>query len=331
MSGLQSLIKRHVAPIDTVPVELVSDIMNLSLPPQELRHQGWEGGSPWSHPLRLAGVSRRWKVVAEDTPQLWCYIEAELKPSTSNAIKHLTKRWMSRSGSASLSVIFTVSRHSERESPCNDVEYMVCFDFLQTNMHRIRELVLRAPVYVLSTLPSAPLPRLETVRLVARERDDILALKETSIFAAAPKLRNIYIKGISRALGVRSFSWSSLTDLHLEVLGPALMPCVELLAACYNLLSLTLTMQYLTREHTAPWCGHPRPRLRCEKLHTLDVDATYSFTDFGAFVQWHFFPALRRLTEELLALFRVLPDLRILQTEEDLTGTFTPLTTSIIA
>ncbi|EPQ51141.1 hypothetical protein GLOTRDRAFT_96677 [Gloeophyllum trabeum ATCC 11539] len=352
------LLQRHSepGPIDTIPVELLSEIMILSLPLRDFTDDTWYRDGQWEYPMCLATVSRRWKVVAHNTPQLWCCIVVHPQgASRMKADECLMKTWIARSRAAPLSIYFNIAKaqFSESGQPSLDEDsYTRCFELIKENLHRCMQLELYAPSHMLSALPRVSLPYLETVQLGTCSEEDLLAFQHGTPFSSAPRLQHVYLTGISAAFNVKSFNWAALTYLSLNLTGVAFTPCMALLAECSNLLTLKLYMNNFAEQNAEPWRDGTRPRPSYEKLHTLEVHGLYSYLDFAIVIQWHFFPALRRLRldglvflrlhvldiitrdgckleelsihssgvppfleeeGDLLELFRVLPDLRVFQ------------------
>ncbi|EPQ51147.1 hypothetical protein GLOTRDRAFT_133466 [Gloeophyllum trabeum ATCC 11539] len=186
------------------------------------------------------------------------------------------------------------------------------------------------------------MPYLDTVRLDYIDRDG-----HDAPFAAAPQIRCVYLSGIGADFNVNSFNWSSLEHLTIAGPGVAFIPCMAMLAESRNLLSLKLTLNGLTHEYMETWWGQAHPGPRYEKLHTLEVELDAMGVDFSFFTDWVFLPALRHLRvvgniefysdivsmisrdgcqlayylgndwfttgQELLKVFRAMPDLRILE------------------
>ncbi|EPQ51152.1 hypothetical protein GLOTRDRAFT_133472 [Gloeophyllum trabeum ATCC 11539] len=171
-----------------------------------------------------------------------------------------------------------------------------CFKYVRENLHRCKHLHLDAPAHMISSLMSGSFPHLETVRLLNRYKEQTLALEGVSLSSSAPRIRLVYLKGISPDVNVKSFNWSCVTELILDVTGVALVPCMAIIAECTSLHILRLIMESLREEDAKPWFDDKDgPRPRYEKLHTLEVKAWHSYGDFSVFIWWLLLPALRRL------------------------------------
>ncbi|EPQ51150.1 hypothetical protein GLOTRDRAFT_96683 [Gloeophyllum trabeum ATCC 11539] len=277
------------APIDRIPVELLSIIMILAVPQFDFASPDWDFlpklERSMSDILDLTAVSRRWRQVAENTPQLWSCLH--VRAHESKIEEYFMKTWMSRSRAVPLSVSFD----GDTEEPDSE-----CFNLLRGNLHRCKHLQLDAPAHMISSLMSGSFPHLETVRLLNRYKEQTLALKDLSLSSAAPGIRLVYLQGISSDFNTKSFNWWCVTELILEATGLALMPSMTVIAECTNLHILRLTFNKLTEEDAKPYFDdNDGPRPRCEKLHTLEVKAPDSYLDFSVFIWWLFLPALRRL------------------------------------
>lgn len=139
------------------------------------------------------------------------------------------------------------------------------------------------------------LPCLHTIHLINTDGHDALALKDTTTFAVAQQIRRVSLWGMSREFNMKSFNWSLLKYLTLTTHGMAFTPCMSLLVECQNLLSVSVTIIYLTEQDKEPWRSSHPPRPRYERLHTLEIFADHTDVEFGFFVHWLLLPALRRL------------------------------------
>ncbi|EPQ51144.1 hypothetical protein GLOTRDRAFT_133463 [Gloeophyllum trabeum ATCC 11539] len=305
MASFNWFTRHHAAPIDRIPVELLAEIMIIALPHFNFARHNWyfHGEIKWRDTLRLAGVSSRWKQVAENTPYLWSRFRLTgIRPGKSKAKELLMKTWISRARAVPLSLSVDLSWGSTNKLN------MRCLNFLKDNLHRCQHLQVKAPAHVISALIHGSFPQLETVRLLPCDRGFDPTLRDVSLCSTAPRMQLIRLESITSDFNVKSFSWSGITELVLDIGSEAFVPYMAMLAECTNLHVLRVTMAQLIEEDVLPWLRRvDRPRPRYEKLHTIEVDAPGSYCDFSFFVAWLFAPSLRRL--KLCGCVMLYPDL----------------------
>ncbi|EPQ51153.1 hypothetical protein GLOTRDRAFT_96685 [Gloeophyllum trabeum ATCC 11539] len=300
--GMECSSQFGVAPIDALPEDLLREIMLLALPECDLDHPEWPGPGQgpvqslgWLNTLRLAGVSRHWRQIAEDHPHLWsCFrVSVGVHRLVPSKALHLTKLWMSRAKGVPLCISFYLPWGCTELPPGKMQLAVEWMDLLQANLHRCRNLKLCGPSRTISRLSaSSDMSRLENLAILNTIEDNSLSLKGVSALASATRIRRVYLEGISPDFNIKSINWVSVRDLVLDICGQALTACMDVLVECPNLLTLKLTVKCLDSRDVPRWW---RPRPTYARLHTLDVDAPDGYVDLAIFVGWLCVPALRCL------------------------------------
>jgi len=110
--------------IHKFPPEIASHIFRLSLPVLNFGEHGpratnqLSGRTQWAVPLRLGAVSRKWRQLAWETPDLWQTVFIHIHPSTSHflaqSLPGLLREWLERSAVLPLTILFHDFRYSDQ-------------------------------------------------------------------------------------------------------------------------------------------------------------------------------------------------------------------------
>ncbi|EPQ51155.1 hypothetical protein GLOTRDRAFT_101622, partial [Gloeophyllum trabeum ATCC 11539] len=184
------------APIETIPAEILAEIMVLTLPQCDFALTKWDEDVKWRNVLRLTGVSRQWKYVGEHTSKLWSCFRVELSGTSESRAKiYLTRTWISRSGAAPLNVSFVLPFYW-CEPPANEQVVAEWLNVLKPNLHRCKTLKLSAPPNQLSGLwTSANTSQLENL-FILNELDDSMTLEDAEDLGSDVGIRRLHLKGI---------------------------------------------------------------------------------------------------------------------------------------
>ncbi|KZT24627.1 hypothetical protein NEOLEDRAFT_403996 [Neolentinus lepideus HHB14362 ss-1] len=283
--------------IDELPVELLSEILILAFPGDDFN---W-----WFDSLIRTRVSSRWRNVCQDTPELWCSLELsprspifwDLKPKF---MLYILELFISRSRNLPLNMSLTLpsrwfQKHSQQTSDIERIAELI--DILHANLHRCRKLSLTMPGEVITNLPDTPLPYLENVRLLCDDENADMTLNLPSL-ATAPRVRYVHLAYFGPDFSVKTFNCRLLRELNVRIKGSSLVRCMEMLAACRNLITLRMDVDKVKEEVFEEWCSKSRPRPSYTKLRTLEVTVNDTSHDFADMLRWLLVPALRRLKIE---------------------------------
>ncbi|EPQ51160.1 hypothetical protein GLOTRDRAFT_96690 [Gloeophyllum trabeum ATCC 11539] len=279
--------------IDSLPTELLSEILVSSLPQHHFVH--------WCWVLVFTRVSRRWRAVAEATPGLWCSLDIELGWTQWPRIKLkqanlFMRMWTERSGALSLSLSLKIpSYYLKEDLPKEESRRMDCVKILKANFYRCRKLRLIAPSKIIATLPDVPTPYLESL-LLLNDDNRRLMLDTLPSLANAARLQYVHLTHIDPQFSLKTFNFELLRHLILtDVRGSALVRCMDILGKCANLESLKMEVSKISEEEVDPFFVR-RPRPTYAQLRKLDVTIWNSWYNFSGVLDWLLLPALRSLT-----------------------------------
>ncbi|EPQ51158.1 hypothetical protein GLOTRDRAFT_141258 [Gloeophyllum trabeum ATCC 11539] len=290
--GKAKATEPEVPPVNRLPAELLSEIMVQALPDDQFRD--------WYKTLLFTRVCSYWRIVAQDTPHLWCSINIAPRPNNLMQLKmrHVNffmRMWLARSEPYPISVSLSLpSSYLDREFTRERDQSLECIQLLSENLYRCKALRLAAPFQVISMLADAPLEYLADLRLLNDTPRDPMTLSLPSL-AAAPALRTVHLAHVSPAFSLDTFDCVRLTELSLETRGPAVLRCMELIVECTNLETLKLHVEKVSKEDFDAWPNAALRRPLFDSLETLQVTARRCAEDFGRILSWLYIPVLRRL------------------------------------
>lgn len=231
--NVQTFVANHkalLAPIQSLPVELLSKIFELCLPePSKIDcHYMLDA------PLLLAQINRRWRYVALSTPKLWTTIKMPFGMGDSAHEASLMQTWVKRSGQLPLSL--TVQRRWE-ESDCDPVLNAIIphserWNFVSFTQVFQGKFATLAPV-------RGRLPMLESLEILESETDDYLF----RIFELAPRLTTM------RSLRLPPPSWRPWHQLTTwKGVKMSVRECVVVLRYAPNLVSCDFPTVMISRD-----------------------------------------------------------------------------------
>ncbi|EPQ52055.1 hypothetical protein GLOTRDRAFT_95735 [Gloeophyllum trabeum ATCC 11539] len=268
------------APVNMVPVELLSEVFVLCLPGDL-----YGSPDPLLAPLIFLRLCRYWGDTALSIKQLWCALSVTAPENTVSASRrHHVKQWLARSGTGPLHLKI----QADDRSLLKVDSYM---PLLAPHFQRCTELHLHLPFEHIREFPNLPMPALESACLVldmqyhsGPNHEDHLIIS----FDSSPRLRSVDLATRGYFLSYNAWPlYARLTRLQLHNiftvhhLRDALRRC-ERLEYC--------KLHFSDR---AEYDADEPEKLILPSLRVLDVDVTSVVLDdlLLTFV----FPALRTL------------------------------------
>ncbi|KAJ7069035.1 hypothetical protein B0H15DRAFT_1027842 [Mycena belliarum] len=236
-------------PIQTLPSELILEIFQLAVDPQEESEFYSKGRRGLRAALVLSQVCAQWRRLAQTTPQLWTlqsFPVEVVKSNKSGAARKIsmdaTKACLDRSGSLLISVHL---RGLTQDAAAPFLKELIC------HSHRWRTLSLSmASISALAEISPGGLNGLESVDLSLRggSTPDPLHSKLTT-FLAAPRLRSVNLG--AHYLPFLPMPWPQLT--HLTLSGHhSPQPYLDTLLLCPQLVVAELEMMGWTHSGSPP-------------------------------------------------------------------------------
>ncbi|KAA1469951.1 hypothetical protein DENSPDRAFT_879340 [Dentipellis sp. KUC8613] len=303
------VVQKKTAPIQTLPVELLSRVFLLGYsdgvdPARPFKRKTIEG---LNFEVIVSHVCRHWRAVAVKTPGLWTSLRMR-KPSHLDRGREFVKR--SRYCLLDVMIDFVARKdHIPGRTLCFD-HFHEAFDIAEGHAMRWRSFLLRlcdldCKAGARARLHGcAPVPMLQSLQLwhledwgtsqnlfVATAKPPVQILNND-----VPSLKNLSLVGVNLAWSQEHF----LVDLeqiefalHSEGVRPSVKEWEELLRASPNLWRLSL--HYSGPRVEGPWTTSPIPLAHLSVLSLTDMDPTL----LCSVMQHLAMPALRTLEMEL--------------------------------
>ncbi|KDQ11131.1 hypothetical protein BOTBODRAFT_57661 [Botryobasidium botryosum FD-172 SS1] len=232
--------RNQLQPINRMPIDVLAQIFRLVEQPDDDRHL-----LSARAPLNIAQVSRQWRDIAFDTPNLWSKIDVM------NA--HMAEIFLARSKAALLDIELT------RPYPADAFTRNIChahtrrmknlqgfMDSLRPHMDRWRSFMLHGESFmkqgVLGAALTSPAPQLARLSIMSADFSSERGLPLNNLFDDhAPRLRDITFRGLSPPLDSPIFT--GLTHLCLSYIHYPDAPIqlfIQNLAACPLLRALVV-------------------------------------------------------------------------------------------
>ncbi|KAF7330854.1 F-box domain-containing protein [Mycena venus] len=272
---------RHlIAPIHTLPIELLAEIFNLTI----------RDDSHIKDTFLISHICSDWRRVAHSTPRLWTgriRVNLECRDSEKVYADGL-KAWLARSAPLPVSVSLTF-RHWDKgrpvSSPISEEVLRVAsrWRFLKLKMsHGI------VPASLVRRIAECRLDELEELDLGEIEQDIPISDPTTLSFHTAPRLRKLRMTLDSGSLQV-FVPWAQLTDLTLHCHPPDIV--FDILAQCINIVNASFV--------TSGWFEVPHGNpdiLALPHLHALSLKLYGRSGRFIPFLDRLSAPALKKLS-----------------------------------
>lgn len=291
--------QRLLSPIRRLPAEILSHIFlqTIEFPIKATqtgaRRLWWKFRSAHNAPWSIAVVSRRWRQVALDFPQLWSYVNILIRDKTftegAYGFAQRIGEHMLRSEKHKLSVCIANDpyRATSEELPLA-LATIIC-----SIANRIRDLHLFLPSSKFADLPSLQLslPQLERLSLLCTDGGDSSLHTGLKIFDFSPKLHRIQVMDVPVVSPLFDLPWTQITQFksehtHLKVSQPSPM-FYEVL----NFLSVAINVEEYFVECNNRAEILNRDAVACPKLHTLTVLGIHNDLNYEPV-----FPLLEKLT-----------------------------------
>ncbi|PBK61930.1 hypothetical protein ARMSODRAFT_618773 [Armillaria solidipes] len=273
--------KRLLSPIRQLPAEILSHIFlqTIEFPIEATQTDAasedmwWKFRSAHSAPWSIALVSRRWRQVALDFPQLWSHVNILI---TDKIFTEGTYRFAQRIGEHML----RSEKHKLSICIANDPDSST-FEELPLPLativcsiaNRIRDLHLFLPSSIFANLPSLhlSLPQLERLSLLCTDGEAILTYTDLKIFDFSPKLHSMQVMDIGPVSPMFVLPWPQITQFksehtHLKYSqpGPMFNEVLDCLLVAVNLEECFIECD--NRDDAVI-----QGPVSCPKLHTLTV------------------------------------------------------------
>ncbi|KAK0440813.1 hypothetical protein EV421DRAFT_766326 [Armillaria borealis] len=272
--------KRLLSPIRQLPAEILSHIFlqTIEFPIEatqtDAEDMWWKFRCARSAPWSIALVSRRWRQVALDFPQLWSYRIGE-------HMLHSEKHKLS------ICIANDPDSSTFEELPL-PLATIVC-----SIANRIRDLHLFLPSSIFANLPSLHLflPQLERLSLLCTDGEAIFTYTGLKIFDFSPKLHSMQVMDIGSVSPLFVLPWPQITQFksehtHLKYSQPGSM-----FNEVLDFISVAVNLEECFVECDNRGDTLTRDPVACPKLHTLTVLGIYNDEHYDPV-----FPLLERLT-----------------------------------
>ncbi|KAF7357602.1 F-box domain-containing protein [Mycena sanguinolenta] len=235
------------APIRTLPVELLAEIFLLSIREPD------ESGYIYSKLLhiqdafRISHVCRRWRQIANGTPQLWAGpVKVDFRQQRSLTEEGINGLEMLLARSAPLTVPVTIigleNGSRPTESSCRATETLLCTAARWRSLRFVNYMV---PPWFFQRLAGRSLDCLEELVLWNVDQDSHFDPTTVSSFATAPRLRKATL---SSTCGI-PMPWAQLRDITLaERISPEsfrsiFSQCIDVLKVCVRVVGTSVLSQ----------------------------------------------------------------------------------------
>ncbi|KAJ7811629.1 hypothetical protein B0H14DRAFT_1469627 [Mycena olivaceomarginata] len=264
-----------IAPIRTIPVELLAEIFVLTI--RESSHI--------QDAFAVSHVCCHWRQIANNTPRLWTMpmkVSFSRRPQSDEDYAHGLQSWFARSAPLSVPISLTGLRSGMWLS---DISPLITAELLHINSRwRCLRFLQRAPGSLVQLLAHGTLDALEELELqqVVADVDDFDPTAVLS-FTAAPRLRKLTIDLNCRI----PMPWAQLTDISLTN-GRSPDHSLDILGQCTSLVRAAV----VTHGWSVP------PRARAKMLAFIPTCVLYLSLSWG----WDrmFMPFLRHVSAPAL-------------------------------
>lgn len=248
----------------------------------------------------MGHICTRWRAVALATPHLWNFVLFDLDryAKGDNRSFEIAEELLRRSGRSQVSC--TIRHLKQRSSPIDNA-----FRLLLSHASRTRYLTINGihSLSYLTKFPCFPLTSLETLDLLCKtSKHSSIQTSSMTLFDDAPNLRWVALSSDVRTSRLHPIflrhpdllslhlPWVQLTHLRLSGFVRATYHSTHaLLNQCTNLVDCNL---FIPENEHGP---QTFPLIELHYLETLKL-ANDSPGDYGQFLQYLAFPALKRLT-----------------------------------
>ncbi|KAK0245268.1 hypothetical protein EDD85DRAFT_783217 [Armillaria nabsnona] len=291
--------QRLLSPIRGLPAEILSHIFLQTIEfPIEATQTGarrlwWKFRSAHNAPWSIAVVSRRWRQVALDFPQLWSYVNILIRDETftegAYGFAQRIGEHMLRSEKHKLSVCIANDpyRATSGKLPLA-LATIIC-----SIANRIRDLHLFLPSSKFADLPSLQLslPQLERLSLLCTNGGDDLDITDLKIFDFSPKLHYIQVMDVPVVSPFFDLPWTQITQFRSEHTHSKLAQSSPTFNEVLDFLSVAINLEecFIECDNRAEILT--RDPVACPKLHTLTILGIYNDSHYEPV-----FPLLEKLT-----------------------------------
>lgn len=273
-------------PIQRLPPELLSMIFWHAIP----RRSGYVEPSINAAPLLLGRICKKWRDLADDSPELWSSISLFLFRPYSKAMKAY-ESWISKSSSSPLFIKIQVLSvpASERTTDRSGIleQFM---DKIANQSHRWYKADISVPSYFLDTLLQNKAPLLHTLVLtdpLTSPTAGVASLPWVNTFnlSAAPALRHFVVH---QPLQITPHAFHPITSIDFDAFW--LSQVTDILDGCPQLEDLSVTFKSdFMFPPTVSWVFKRLKTLRVHFFHCTPRDMSIFLTRLYA-------PVLRSLT-----------------------------------
>ncbi|KAF7357569.1 F-box domain-containing protein [Mycena sanguinolenta] len=240
-------LRSLVAPIRTLPVELLAEIFLLTIRELDLSGSRYvDFGREYLHikdAFRVSHICRQWRQIANGTPRLWTGpIRVDFHRRRNEWIyADGLETWLARSAPLSVPIIIMGPHHSWLpESKSRLIEILLC---IAARWRSLRFFSHVLPASFVQRLAGCRLDSLEELVLRGVERDN-LHFDPTTIlsFSTAPRLRSVTSYW---ACGI-PMPWAQLTNISFGNFGDVLSPETfrNVFSQCMNVVKASINIEW---------------------------------------------------------------------------------------
>ncbi|KAJ7665272.1 hypothetical protein DFH06DRAFT_309713 [Mycena polygramma] len=285
------VLPQPLPPIHNLPVELLAEIMALSLTPY-IGEEGLEISPKATDLLALCQVCSFWRQVASNTPRLWLVQTFPLMTSTRKdcAMSSIwTEIFLDRSAPLLISVSIYPSMYFQR---CIELPPMV---ISAARRWKTSEMVYdtvtgKFDAVALAQIQPGSLINLENLTL-KWHNPEVWQGPKLDVFLSAPRLRNVTLE-VPHLTNIPPMPWDQLTHLSLRYDAPQV--CLDLLVQCRNIVSAEINTEQWRESDSPP---HTALAGGITLAHLEEVDIRIRICSTGE----HLGPFLRRLRPRSLS------------------------------